>query len=60
MSDVCHGLRDIKGRGAAVYMFGDCGAAADCEAGDARLRESMFELGDMIGLQGSAVAGPAA
>jgi hypothetical protein len=42
------------------YMFGDCGAAADCEAAGARLRESMFELGDMIGLQGGTFAGPAA
>jgi hypothetical protein len=42
------------------YMFGGCGAAANCEAAGAPLRESMIELGEMIGLQGGTFAGPAA
>jgi hypothetical protein len=38
----------------------DRGAATDCEAGGARLREGMFNPGEMIGLQGCILARPAA
>jgi hypothetical protein len=37
-----------------------CGAATDCEADEARLREGMFELGETIDLEGRSLAGPAA
>lgn len=31
------------------WAVSGCGAAADCEAGTARLREGMIEHGDMAG-----------
>jgi len=37
-----------------------CGAAANCEAAGARLRKSMIEKGETVGLEGCALAERAA
>jgi hypothetical protein len=38
-------------------MLEGCGAAANCEAADARLRESMIERGGRIALEVDAATG---